>query len=154
MAARWRILGAMFWVAVVVEPAFCEGPADPLTVARQVIDAVNSRDADSYVRSFSPDVEVRLFDGEVRIAGREALRENRRRHFERHPSIRAEIVALVRIDDRTVRWDRVRLAAEGAAVDIVEIYTFRDGLVVRVDVLQPSGLVPSAATQPSAAPPH
>jgi hypothetical protein len=116
--------------------------ATPVEVARSVVDAVNARDATAYVAAFAEDAEIRLYDGEVRLRGRSEIEQNRRRHFERYPDIRAEVLHLVEIGDRVVRHDRVWLAGEAApAVDIVEIVTFRGGAIVRVDVIQPPDLL-------------
>ncbi|MEO0973591.1 MAG: nuclear transport factor 2 family protein [Pseudomonadota bacterium] len=108
---------------------------------RAIVAAVNAGDADAYVAPFADDVEVYMIGGELRIAGRDALRRNRAQHFTRHPEVRNELVHLVAIDDRVVMHDRVLLRpGTDDWADIVEIYTFADGEIVRVDVLQPRRL--------------
>jgi hypothetical protein len=110
-----------------------------LEAVRGIITAVNARDADAYVANFAEDVIVRLYEGDVRVRGRQAMRENRRQHFARYPHVRNELRHLVAIDDRVIMHDRVRLdRRSGQPVDVVEVFTFdADDRIVQIDVIQP-----------------
>ncbi|MEO0422546.1 MAG: nuclear transport factor 2 family protein [Pseudomonadota bacterium] len=144
---RHTLIGLVCWCAF---PA--NALADPLpssshhlSQVEAIIAAVNARDADAYVAVFAADAQVHMFRGERRIDGRDALRENRARHFARFPEVRNELVHLVAIDDRVVMHDRVKLTSQQRSwTDIVEVFTFEGGKIVRVDVLQPSGLFTQA----------
>lgn len=58
-----------------------------------------------------------------------------------HPRAKSVIQHLVEIDNKVIMHDHVWLDRDnGNAQDIVEVYTFEDGLIVRVDVIQPSDL--------------
>ncbi len=112
-----------------------------LDVVRGIVAAVNAGDADAYVRRFAPDVQIHMLHGALRIDGRDALRENRARHFQRYPNVRNELVHLVAIDQRVVMHDRVKLYSDQERwADIVEVFTFEQGEIVRVDVVQPDDL--------------
>ena len=112
-----------------------------LDAARNIIFSVNAKDSDQYVRDLSEDVVVTMYDGEVRLRGREAVRENRRAHFRNHPDARNKLVHLVEIDNRVVMHDKVWLHSDQAEpADIVEVFTFERGQIVRIDVLQPADL--------------
>lgn len=112
-----------------------------LAAARTIIEAVNARDADLYTRAMADDVVMALYGGDVRLRGRDAVRDNRANHFRAHPEIRSTIIHLVAIDDRVVMHDQVWLNADQERpADIVEVFTFQDDLIVRVDVIQPANL--------------
>ncbi|MEO1655762.1 MAG: hypothetical protein AAFU64_19630, partial [Bacteroidota bacterium] len=53
-------------------------------IIRAMIESVNQRNAEAYVAGFAEEVAV-FVEGEKKVAGREALRENRAQHFEQHP---------------------------------------------------------------------
>lgn len=110
-----------------------------LDAVRGIVAAVNARDADAYVADFSDDVIVRLYEGEVRVRGRQAMRANRQQHFERHPHVRNELLHLVAIDDRVIMHDRAWLdQRSGPPADVVEVFTFdASDRIVLVDVIQP-----------------
>ena len=114
-------------------------PSAHLEAARTIVAAVNSKDAALYASVFADDAVVRLYDGPVRITGRAEIEENRRRHFAAHPHIRCEIQHLAAIGNVVVMHDRVWLAHDGVASEVVEIYAFDDdGLISKVDVVQPT----------------
>ncbi len=101
-----------------------------------MIDAVNQRDAAQYVEGFSDTIKIYV-DNVLRVEGKEVLQENRTKHFERYPETRSEIQHLVEIDQKVVMHDKVWLYQKDyEGQDIVEIFTFKDGLVIRMDVIQ------------------
>lgn len=110
-----------------------------MEAVRGIVAAVNARDADAYVADFAPDAIVRLYEGDVRVRGRRAMRENRLQHFERYPHVRNEVQHVVAIDDRVIMHDRVWLDGRTSQPsDVVEVFTFDAGdRIVRVDVIQP-----------------
>lgn len=110
-----------------------------LEAVRGIIAAVNARDADAYIANLAEDVIVKLYEGDVRIRGRQAVRENRMRHFERYPQLRGEPLHAVAIDDRVILHDRVWLDRRaGQPAEVVEVFTFdAHDRIVLVDVIQP-----------------
>lgn len=118
----------------------------PGEAARTIIEAVNEKNPDKYVSVFADDVVVQIYRGPVRITGREALRQNRAQHFKRFPKAHSEIQHLVEIGSTVVMHDRVWLNGKsGDPAEVVEIFTFKDGLIVGVDVVQPAGLLSQRA---------
>ena len=114
--------------------------------ARTIIEAVNEKNPDKYISVVADDVVVQIYRGPVRIVGREALRQNRSQHFKQFPKAHSEIQHIVQIDSTVVMHDRVWLHGKsGDPAEIVEIFTFKDGLIVRVEVIQPAGLLPQRA---------
>ncbi|WP_350287375.1 hypothetical protein [uncultured Croceitalea sp.] len=114
--------------------------------AKNIVEAVNQKDAKMYVENFSKNVKVFMYgeDGNfvLRINGIEALYKNRSEHLKNHPKVRNEIQHLAEIDNRLIMHDKVWLTPdrkEGSSV--VEIFTFnKEGKIYRVDVLQQKNL--------------
>jgi uncharacterized protein (TIGR02246 family) len=93
--------------------------------ARTIVKAVNAKDPELYASVFAEDAIVQLYEGPVRLTGREALHENRRDHFARYPQIRCEIQYLAEIGDIVIMHDRVWLEPNTQAPsDVVEIFSF------------------------------
>lgn len=101
--------------------------------------AVNQKDADQYVKRSRDDVEIYL-GPRLRIQGKQVLRENRAKHFLKHPNIKSEIQHLVAIDDKIVMHDNVWLHDNKEGKNIVEIFSFENNEIIRVDVIQPKDL--------------
>ncbi len=114
--------------------------------ARNIVKAVNEKDAKLYVENFNNDIKVYMYgeDGNfiLKVDGIEALYKNRSAHLKKHPHVRNEIQHLAEIDNRLIMHDKVWLTPnkkEGSSV--VEIFTFDDiGKIIRVDVIQQSNL--------------
>ena len=82
-----------------------------------------------------------MYGGEVRLRGRDAVASNRKTHFRNFPTARNQVVHLVEIDNRVVMHDQVWLSADQPKpTDIVEVFTFLDDKIIRIDVIQPSDL--------------
>jgi len=115
-----------------------------LDSARNIVEAVNAKESEQYVRDLHEDVIVTMYDGEIRLRGRQAIQANRENHFLTYPNARNELVHLVEIDNRVVMHDKVWLKGnELQPADIVEIFTFDGNKIIRIDVVQTQGLLES-----------
>lgn len=133
---------------LVASTVAAESGRSRLDAARNIVAAVNAKDAVLYTRDLAEDVVVAMYDGDIRLRGRAAVQANREEHFRRHPEARNELVHLVEIDHRVVMHDQVWLSPEQKqAADIVEVFTFSGGEIVRIDVLQPGSLFTSTANE-------
>lgn len=113
-----------------------------LDAARNIVEAVNAKESEQYVRDLHEDVIVTMYDGEIRLRGKQAIQANRENHFQIFPNARNELVHLVEIDNRVVMHDKVWLNGnESQPSDIVEIFTFDGDKIVRIDVVQTQGLL-------------
>lgn len=139
----FRIVGLAFFIII-----GCNGKQKPKYVIageqsriiKEMIDAVNNRDAEKYVEGFADEVKV-FVASEMKVQGKQGLIDNRAKHFERHPHVRSEIQHLVEIDNKVIMHDKVWLnKSDELGQDIVEIFTFENGKVTRVDVIQPDDL--------------
>ncbi|MEL6868298.1 MAG: nuclear transport factor 2 family protein [Pseudomonadota bacterium] len=112
-----------------------------LEAARNIVAAVNAKNSEQYVRDLAADVVVAMYAGDVRLRGRDAVKANREAHFQNFPQARNALVHLVEIDDRVIMHDQVWLSdAQAAPADIVEVFTFSDGEIVRIEVIQSNAL--------------
>ncbi|MEL6688219.1 MAG: nuclear transport factor 2 family protein [Pseudomonadota bacterium] len=121
-----------------------------LRAAANIVDAVNNKDAQQYIRDLHPEVIVKMYDGDIRLSGVEAVLDNRTQHFLSHPEAHNALIHLVEIDNRVVMHDMVWLngKTDGDGSNIVEVFTFEDGLIKQIDVLQPSQLFqPTSETE-------
>ena len=133
---NWKFIIACCVVCFTCFTVSAQEESPQLKVVRNMIDAVNQKDAAQYVEGFADTIKVYV-DNVLRVEGKEALQENRAKHFERYPETRSEIQHLVEIDQKVVMHDKVWLYHKDyKGQDIVEIFTFADGLVVRMDVIQ------------------
>lgn len=109
-------------------------------IVRNMIEAVNEKNAEKYVKGFADRVQV-FVESEMKVDGIEALKKNRAKHFQNHPQVRSEIQHLVEIDNKVILHDKVWLTTEDKqGRDIVEIFTFENNEVVKIDVIQPRDL--------------
>lgn len=109
-------------------------------IIKEMIDAVNEKSAEKYVIDFADKVQV-FVESDMKVDGKENLMRNRAKHFENHPNVRSEIQHLVEIDNKVIMHDKVWLdESNKIGQNIVEIFTFENGKVVRVDVIQPNDL--------------
>lgn len=109
-------------------------------IISDMIDAVNNKDPYKYVAGFSDSVEIYV-ERELKLSGKENLKNNRAAHFKNHPNVVSEIQHLVDIDNKVILHDKVWLNTKNSkSSDIVEIFTFKNKKVIRVDVIQPKDL--------------
>ncbi|WP_378183808.1 nuclear transport factor 2 family protein [Aquimarina sp. SS2-1] len=107
---------------------------------KEMIDAVNEKNPEKYVIGFAEDVKV-FVESQMKVNGKIDLKNNRATHFENHPDVRSEIQHLVEIDNKVILHDKVWLDdSDKEGQDIVEIFTFKDEKIIRVDVIQPKDL--------------
>ncbi|MFW6300477.1 MAG: nuclear transport factor 2 family protein [Oceanicaulis sp.] len=109
----------------------------PAVLAERQLAAYNARDLDAFAACFSEDVEVYDFPGVLSLSGRDAFRA---RFIDRFKSEGLEAIAVHRavIGSRVIDHERVWLEGRenSAPIDLVVIYTVRDGLIARVDFIK------------------
>jgi putative hydrolase of HD superfamily len=109
----------------------------PAVLAEAQLAAYNARDLDAFAACFADDVEVYDFPGVLSLSGRDAFRT---RFIERFKSEGLEAIAVHRtvVGNRVIDHERVWLdgRSNSAPIDLVVIYTVRDGLIARVDFIK------------------
>ena len=105
-----------------------------------LLEAVNEKNPNKYVKGFDDQVKV-FVDNQLRIEGKQAIKNNRDSHFKNFPNVYSEIQHLVQIDNKIIMHDKVWLnKSDNNSKDIVEIFTFENGKVIKIDVIQPADL--------------
>ena len=145
MTFRYLLLLACFLVAgcsLNHEPKTVLANTPKLAAAENIVNAVNNKDVSQYAKDLHTDVIVKMYDGEIRLKGRAAVIENRKRHFESNSNAKNLLIHLVEIDDRVIMHDQVWLNGntEQEPSEIVEIFTFKDNEIIQIDVIQPADL--------------
>lgn len=117
--------------------AIADAARSPAMLAEAQLVAYNARDLDAFAACFADDVEIYDFPGVLSLKGREAFRA---RFIERFRSEGLEAIAVHRavIGNRVIDHERVWLEGEAksAPIDLVVIYTVRDGFIARVDFIR------------------
>jgi putative hydrolase of HD superfamily len=109
----------------------------PAVIAERQLAAYNARDIDAFAACFCEDVEVYDFPGVRVLSGREAFRARYEERFQ-NEVLEAAVVHRTVVGARVIDHERVWLEGRGrsAPVDLVVIYTVRDGLIARVDFIK------------------
>jgi hypothetical protein len=117
--------------------ALADQASSPAIAAERQLAAYNARDLDAFAACFAEDVEVYDFPGVLSLKGREDFRS---RYVERFKSEGLHAIAVHRavVGSRVIDHERVWLEGPGKSdpIDLVVIYTVRDGVIARVDFIK------------------
>jgi ketosteroid isomerase-like protein len=113
---------------------------DHEALLRDVYAAFNARDVEAALATLHPDVDwPNAFEG-GRVIGRDAVRDYWRRQFEQiDPRVEPRAFADAGDGRVAVTVHQVVRALDGTLLadrEVAHVYTFRDGLVVRMDVTE------------------
>ena len=102
-------------------------------IAQKQLDAYNAQDLDAYVAFFTEDCVVSGLNGTPSETSREAVKARYAKAFAQFPQNRAVLKNRIAVGNTVVDHERVIRAPGGEEFEIIAIYTFRDGLIARVD---------------------
>ena len=102
-------------------------------IAQKQLDAYNAQDLDAYVAFFAEDCVVSGLNGTPSETSREAIKARYANAFAQFPQNRAVLKNRIAVGNTVVDHERVIRAPGGEEFEIIAIYTFRDGLIARVD---------------------
>ena len=103
------------------------------TIAQKQLDAYNAQDLDAYVGFFAPDCIVSGLNGTPTETSRDAIKARYAKAFAQFPQNKAELKNRVAVGNTVVDHELVIRSPGGEQFEIIAIYTFRDGLIARVD---------------------
>ena len=103
------------------------------SVAQAQLDAYNAQDLDRYVSYFTEDCIVSGLNGTPTETSREAIKARYAKAFETFPRNKAYLESRIAVGNTVVDHERVVRAPGGEEFEIIAIYSFRDGLICRVD---------------------
>ncbi|MCX7281387.1 MAG: nuclear transport factor 2 family protein [Alphaproteobacteria bacterium] len=104
-----------------------------LDTAQKQLDAYNAQDLDTYVSYFTEDCIVSGLNGTPTETSREAIKARYVKAFAQFPQNKAELKNRIVIGNTIVDHELVIRYPGGEQFEIIAIYTFRDGLIARVD---------------------
>jgi hypothetical protein len=102
-------------------------------IAQKQLDAYNAQDLDKYVSYFTDDCIVSGLNGAPTETSREAVKARYAKAFAQFPQNKAELKNRVAVGNTIVDHELVIRSPGGEQFEIIAIYTFRDGLIARVD---------------------
>ena len=104
-----------------------------IDIAQKQLDAYNAQDLDTYVSFFAEDCIVSGLNGQPTETSREAIRARYAKAFAQFPRNKAILKNRVAVGNTVVDHEKVVRAPGGEEFEIIAIYSFRDGLIARVD---------------------
>jgi len=104
-----------------------------LAVASAQLDAYNAQDLDTYVSFFAEDCVVSGLNGTPTETSRDAIKARYAKAFAQFPENKAELKNRIAVGNTVVDHELVIRKPGGEEFEIIAIYTFKDGLISRVD---------------------
>ena len=104
-----------------------------IDVAQAQLDAYNAQDLEKYVTYFTQDCVISGLNGTPTETSRDALQARYAKAFAQFPENKAELKNRIAVGNTVVDHELVIRSPGGEQFEIIAIYTFRDGLISRVD---------------------
>ena len=104
-----------------------------IDIAQKQLDAYNAQDLDTYVSFFAEDCIVSGLNGQPTETSRDAIRARYAKAFAQFPANKAHLKSRIAVGNTVVDHEKVARAPGGEEFEIIAIYSFRDGLIARVD---------------------
>ena len=104
-----------------------------IDITQKQLDAYNAHDLDTYVTFFAEDCIVSGLNGQPSETSREAIRARYAKAFAQFPENKAYLKSRIAVGNSVVDHEKVVRAPGGEEFEIIAIYSFRDGLIARVD---------------------
>jgi hypothetical protein len=104
-----------------------------IAIAQKQLDAYNAQDLDTYVSFFAEDCVVSGLNATPSETSRDAIRARYAKAFGQFPQNKAVLKNRIAVGNTVVDHELVIRAPGGEEFEIIAIYTFKDGLISRVD---------------------
>ncbi len=104
-----------------------------LAIAQKQLEAYNAQELDTYVSYFTEDCIVSNLNGTPTETSRDAIKARYAKAFATFPQNKAELKNRITVGDTVIDHELVIRAPGGEQFEIIAIYSFRDGLIARVD---------------------
>lgn len=104
-----------------------------IDVVQAQLDAYNAQDLELFCSLYAEDCIIADLNGAVTQAGREAVRARYAQTFAHYPQNKARAVNRIAFGDTVVDHEHVERAPGGEQLEVIVIYTVRDGLIARAD---------------------
>jgi len=104
-----------------------------LDIAQKQLDAYNAQDLDTYMSFFTEDCIVSGLNGTPTETSRNAIKARYAKAFATFPENKAELKNRIAVGNTVIDHELVIRKPGGEQFEIIAIYSFRDGLIARVD---------------------
>jgi uncharacterized protein (TIGR02246 family) len=104
-----------------------------IDIIQKQLDAYNAQDLDAYVGYFAEDCVVSGLNGSPSETSRDAIRARYAKAFAQFPENKAVLKNRIAVGDTVVDHELVIRKPGGEEFEIIAIYSFKDGLISRVD---------------------
>ena len=104
-----------------------------IDITQKQLDAYNAQDLDTYVSFFAEDCIVSGLNGQPTETSRDAIRVRYAKAFAQFPENKAILKGRMAVGNTVIDHEKVVRAPGGEEFEIIAIYSFRDGLIARVD---------------------
>ena len=104
-----------------------------IDIAGAQLDAYNAQDLEKYMTYFTEDCVVSGLNGTPTETSRDAIKARYAKAFAQFPQNKAELKNRIAVGNTVVDHELVIRAPGGEQFEIIAIYTFKDGLISRVD---------------------
>ena len=104
-----------------------------IDIAQKQLDAYNAQDLDTYASFFAEDCIVAGLNGTPTETSREAIKARYAKAFAQFPENKAYLKSRIAVGGTVIDHEKVVRAPGGEEFEIIAIYSFRDGLITRVD---------------------
>ena len=104
-----------------------------IDITQKQLDAYNAQDLDAYVSFFAEDCIVSGLNGTPTETSRDAIKSRYAKAFAQFPENKAFLKSRIAVGNTVVDHEKVVRAPGGEEFEIIAIYSFRDGLIARVD---------------------
>ena len=104
-----------------------------VAIVQKQLDAYNAQDLDTYVSYFAEDCVVSGLNGVPTETSRDAIKARYAKAFATFPQNKAELKNRIAVGNTVIDHELVIRAPGGEQFEIIAIYTFKDGLIARVD---------------------
>ena len=104
-----------------------------IDIAQKQLDAYNAQDLDTYMTFFAEGCIVSGLNGQPTETSRDAIRARYAKAFAQFPKNKAYLKNRIAVGNTVIDHEKVVRAPGGEEFEIIAIYTFKDGLIARVD---------------------
>jgi hypothetical protein len=104
-----------------------------VSIAQKQLDAYNAQDVNAMVSFYAPDCVVFTPDGTITERSRAEIHARYTMAFKIFPQNKANLKNRIAVGDTVVDHEHVVRAPGGEEFEIIAIYSFKDGLISRVN---------------------
>jgi len=125
------------WAAAL--PAVAQGPTDPRLVVERQLRYYNEHDLDNFLSLHADDAEYWDFNGKELMNGKLEIEREYRKLFDGYPKVKASVAYRAVVGNHVIDHEFFKPHGDDGPVStFIVIYTVEDGLIQRVDLIEPT----------------